>query len=224
MGKVIDFPFGPKPSGVRTPPIPPVPAVPAVPGVPASPAAPELQGEERERSLSRRGAGQIAKKRGGQCERFLMDRILQPAVEHGLFLRIDRQHPDMVPTHLQDGKFRPLFRLGAESGCDWIALCGKRLPFAYLPIEAKSTSGEALAFSSMREDQVLHLNAAVDADQEGLLIVEFSHPVPEFYGVRWSTAPWARVGKGHSLARSALREDQRLRNWTCLERILGATS
>lgn len=231
-GRVIAFPGGKVPP---VPQVPPVPSVPAVPGVPSVPGVPDLswspaepvpalqaaQQEAAQRRAADRVRGRISDRRGRNLENYLDQHILGPAQKNGLFLRIDRQHPKMAPTALRAPDGRPLFALGAASGADWIALLPKGAPFAYLPIEAKATEGETLLLSAFTDQQVKHLNAAMDAGQDGLVLVQFTKPLPETFAIRWSQVPWRKSGAGYSLPRIELSDTWRLRSWQCLGRVLG---
>jgi penicillin-binding protein-related factor A (putative recombinase) len=171
--------------------------------------------------LSRADAGRLGRKRGAVFEKFLVEHIFRPARDNGLFVRFDRQHPDMIPTRSPSGDGSPLFRLGRRSGADWIALLPKGHPFSYLAIEAKSIDAEALPLSKLDGHQIEHLNEAVTAGQGALLLVQYQAAAfSEIYAVPWEDAPWKKSGVGHSLARIDLGEVRRLRHWQCLERVL----
>lgn len=174
---------------------------------------------------SRSDAGRIGQKRGAVFEKYLREHIFAPALVNKLFLRLDRQHPDMIPMRSQrSGEGGPpLFRLGKRAGIDWIALLPKGSLAAYLAIEAKSIEGEALPLARLENHQVEHLNQALEAGQQAILMVQFLCPLPEVYAVPWQAAPWRKVGQGHSMARAELLDVWRVRNWNCLKRVLAWT-
>jgi hypothetical protein len=170
---------------------------------------------------TRSNAGRLGQKRGAVFEKYLREHLFAPALVNKLFLRIDRQHPDMIPTRTSSGEQGPpLFRLGKRAGSDWIVLMPKGCPFAYLAIEAKSIEGETLPLAKLENHQIEHLNQSIDAGQQSLLMVQFLCPLPEVYAVPWGLAPWRKMAQGHSLARAQLSENWRVRNWRCLSRVL----
>lgn len=172
---------------------------------------------------SREDAGALGQKRGRAFEKFLDEHLLGPAVKNGLFLRVDRQHPDMAPTNQTASNGSRLFVLRKRSACDWILLLPKGAPVAYCALEAKAIDGESLPLSAIADHQVEHLNHADDAGQAAILLVQFFCPLPEVYGVPWREAPWKPSGNGHSMRRGDLSETWRVRNWQCLGRVLGWT-
>lgn len=192
---------------------------PVIKTLPFDPAAAVVASEPE--MLSRKAAGRLGASRGRAFEKLLEKHVLSPAVDNQLLLRVDRQHPTMHPTHHRDKLNRPLFVVGACSGADWIALLPKAAPLSYLALEAKTTCENALPLSAFYEHQIQHLNAAVDAGQEGLLFVQFSQPIAENFVVRWSQVPWKKAGKGHSLPRENLRDEWRLNGWQSLARVIG---
>ncbi len=172
---------------------------------------------------SKQDAGDASQKRGRAFEKYLEEHIFGPAKNNGFFQRIDRQHPDMAPTHYTTPNNGRLFLLKRRAACDWIALLPKGAPAAYAAIEAKAIEGESLPLSALADHQTEHLNDADKADQVALLLVQFFCPLPEVYAVPWRQAPWKGVGGGYSMRREDLSETWRLRNWQGLGRAIGWT-
>jgi len=165
-------------------------------------------------------AHSFSTKRGKAFEKHLEDNIFKAALLNGLFVRIDRQHPMMVPAKGPPREGPALFMMGKRSGVDYIALLPKGSPFAYLALEAKAVEGETMALSALAEHQITHLNQAVEQGQGALLLAQFFTPLPEVYAVPWHIAPWKRSGNGASMRREELVDAWRLRNWLCLKRVI----
>lgn len=176
------------------------------------------------RPRSRAAAGAIATRRGSDFEQWLAKNIFAPAIRGGLFCRVDRQHPDMAPAGVAGGKV-PLFVMAAKSGADWIALvcAAAGCSCAYVALEAKSVSGDALALSALADHQIEHLNAAALQRQGALLLVYFSAEAIA-YAIPWARAPWTTTGRGSSIRKSSLPTAWRLGGWTVLKELLCQTA
>ena len=143
-----------------------------------------------------RQSGARAKSNGGEFEKYLEDVVFKAALDSGYFARIDKQNPTYVASRNRAGV---TFKPRAASGTDWIALGGPDCKWRYIAIEAKSVDGDSLPRSAISAEQTAHLQAATDAGQLAILMIQFGSGSRRTTAVRWKEERFHRRGNGFSL-------------------------
>ena len=142
-----------------------------------------------------KASGRKAHSHGAQFEDYLERVIFAEALRSGYFARVDKQNPTYFATRSRAGV---TFKPRAASGADWIALGGPDCKWRYIAIEAKSVDGDSLPRSAISAEQTAHLQAATDAGQLAILMIQFGSG-SRTTAVRWKEERFHRRGNGFSL-------------------------
>jgi len=150
---------------------------------------------ESEITTMTKASGRKAHNNGAQFEDYLERVIFAEALRSGYFARVDKQNPTYFATRSRAGV---TFKPRAASGADWIALGGPDCKWRYVAIEAKSVDGDSLPRSAISAEQAAHLQAATDAGQLAILMIQFGSG-SRITAVSWKEERFHRRGNGFSL-------------------------